>query len=366
MRPLPPRARIQERLGVVFPRSAFDSVHSNPLAAAALAAMLYVDAVVPDEGDVPSDATWARPTTCLWMSDDVYARESAQDRISWRKAAARGRKAMEELQASWGLPHASSWYRDNSRETLRDETFPAWLDHGALRDRPGISITSSLPRWALTASFADLFEPSLPDDEFAERAETWRGSHMSPGDRFRIATLREREHAAYAVEVVLPDGHTRLLEPGDTSRILRGVLASWAPARLRDPVVLTISEPGEKVLLADEARLRALGLTIDPQTLLPDAVIVDIGETPPAFWIVEVAASDGPITEDRRRRLLRWAEDQRIPADSCRFLSAFLDRNDDVARRRLKDLAAGTFAWYASEPTRELAWYDLAAGDPRE
>jgi hypothetical protein len=359
MRSLPSRAQIQERLGVIFPRSAFDPVHSNPLAAAALAAMLYIDAVVPDEGDAPSDAVWARPTTCLWMSDEVYARDSAQDRVSWRKAAARGRRAMEELQASWGLPHAISWYRDNSRETLRDETFPAWLDYGAIRNRPGIRITSSLPRWALSASFADLFEPSLSDEQFTEAAEAWRASHMSPGDRFRIATLREREHAAYAVEVILPDGHTRFLEPGDASQILRGVLGSWAPARLRDPVVLTISEPGEKVLLADGARLRALGLTIDPQSLLPDAVIVDIGETPPTFWIVEVAASDGPITEDRRRRLIRWAEDQRIPAGSCRFLSAFLDRNDDTARRRLKDLAVGTFAWYASEPTRELAWYDI-------
>jgi hypothetical protein len=155
MRSLPSRAQIQERLGVIFPRSAFDPVHSNPLAAAALAAMLYIDAVVPDEGDAPSDAVWARPTTCLWMSDEVYARDSAQDRVSWRKAAARGRRAMEELQASWGLPHAISWYRDNSRETLRDETFPAWLDYGAIRNRPGIRITSSLPRWALSASFAD-------------------------------------------------------------------------------------------------------------------------------------------------------------------------------------------------------------------
>ena len=40
----------------------------------------------------------------------------------------------------------------------------------------------------------------------------------------------------------------------------------------------------------------------------------------------------------------------------------FLDRNDDAARRRLKDLAVGTFAWYASEPTRELAWYDISEG----
>ena len=47
MRSLPSRAQIQERLGVIFPRSAFDPVHSNPLAAAALAAMLYIDALSP-------------------------------------------------------------------------------------------------------------------------------------------------------------------------------------------------------------------------------------------------------------------------------------------------------------------------------
>jgi hypothetical protein len=187
---------------------------------------------------------------------------------------------------------------------------------------------------------------------------------MSPGVRLRIATLRERERVVHAVEVRLPDGQIRRLEPGDASQILRGVLENWAPARLRDPVVLFISEPGDKVYLADGARLRALGLTIDPQTLLPDALIADIGQSPPTFWIVEAVASDGPVTEDRRRQLIQWARDQRIPVESCQFLSAFLDRNDDAARRRLKDLAMDTFAWYASEPTLELSWYHISEEGP--
>jgi hypothetical protein len=296
------------------------------------------------------------------MSDEAYARTSADDRIAWRKAAAQRRRKVAELLASWGHPHAESWYADNSRETLRDETFPAWLDHGAVRGRPGVRTTSSRPRWALTESFADLFDPSLSDEQFAEETEAWRASHMTPGARFRIATLRSRENAAHAVEVRLPDGQTRRLEPGDASLILRGVVEVWAPARLADPEVLTISEPGAKILLADQSRLRSLRLAIDPQSLLPDAVIVDIGVDPAVFWIVEAVASDGPITEDRKSALIRWAQDQRIPPDSCRFLSAFLDRNDPASKRRLKDLAVGTFAWYAGEPTRELAWYEISDG----
>jgi len=153
----------------------------------------------------------------------------------------------------------------------------------------------------------------------------------------------------------------RELEFGGASLILKGVVEQWAPARLANPVVLTISEPGRKILLADERRLRQLGLRIDAANLLPDCVIVDIGATPPRFWIVEAVASDGEIDETRRAELLRWAADQRIDPDSCSFLSAFISRNHTAARKRLKDLASGTFAWYLDEPERELAWYELGA-----
>lgn len=363
MRDLLPRSEIQERLEQIFPRDAFDPVHSNPLAAAAVAAMLYVDAVVSDIGELPANTTWARPTTCLWMNDAIYTRAtSSADRQEWRKAAARGRRATEELEESWGYPHAGRWYLDNSRETLRDETFQAWLSFGALRDRPGIKTTSSQPRWAMTDSFAALFAPSLLEEELQHAIEQWRTSNMETGARVRIATLREREQRQHAVSVRLPDGVRRLLEPGDASLILKGVLENWAPARLNDPVVLSISEPGDKVYLADAARLRALGLAIDVGNLLPDALIADIGRNPSEFWIIEAVASDGPITEDRKLQLLRWARDQRIPAEYCYFLTAFLDRNSSASKRRLKDLAVGTFAWYASEPTRELAWYEIPSG----
>lgn len=157
----------------------------------------------------------------------------------------------------------------------------------------------------------------------------------------------------------LPGDEVRSLEPGPTSLILKGVLERWVPARLSDPVFLTISEPGDKVYIGDAAVLTDLGIKIDTQGLLPDAVIVDIGTSPPLFWIVEAVHTDGPVTDDRRRQLVRWAANQHIPARSCRFLSAFKSRHDSAARKRLKDLAVNTFAWYADEPARELAWYEI-------
>ncbi len=337
---LPPRDEVRARLQLLFPPEAFDPVLSNPLAGAAVAAMLYVNAVVPDEGPVDAETTWARPSMCLWLSDAAYSRSDPVDRSAWLTAALRGRRAVVDLLHNWGESH-DAWYGDNSRETVRDETFPAWLDHGAVRVRAGVATTSSAPRWALTSSFAALFNPALVDADLVDAVEAWRNTHMDPGDRLRISTLQQRDRATHEVRVTLPGGQeVRALEPGQASLILKGVIESWAPARLGDPVVLTISEPGDKVYVADAARLRALGLTIDTSSLLPDAVIVDIAAKPPTFWIVEAVASDGPVTEDRRKQLLRWAQDQRIPPGSCR-------------------LAAGSYAWYADEPGRELAWYEI-------
>jgi BsuBI/PstI restriction endonuclease domain len=104
-----------------------------------------------------------------------------------------------------------------------------------------------------------------------------------------------------AVEVHLPSGERRILESGEASLILKGVLELWARARLIDPVVLTVSEPGDKIYLADAATLSGLGLSINLSTLLPDVLMVDIGERPPTFWIIEAVASDGPVTEGRRK-----------------------------------------------------------------
>lgn len=107
------------RLELIFPRAAFDSVLSSPNAGAAVAAMLYVDAVVSDNDDVPEDARWVRPTTCLWLSDAAYARDDAESREAYSAAAlgARAKHAVEALHRTWDVDHRPL-YADNTRETL--------------------------------------------------------------------------------------------------------------------------------------------------------------------------------------------------------------------------------------------------------
>ncbi|MGL5859587.1 MAG: BsuBI/PstI family type II restriction endonuclease [Angustibacter sp.] len=360
MRPLIDPQEAERRLQVIFPRAAFDSVLSSPLAGMAVAALVYADAVSSADDPAPK-VDWARPSTVIWMSAEALAHGAEDDRKAWRSAAGRGSKHVQSLHEEWGVQYQPA-YKENSRETLRDETFRKWREHGALRMRPGLPTSSSLPRWSLLDDFADLFDPQLVDEDFEAAATRWRDAHLDPGTRLRAAFALDAEAAQHAVRVSLPNGTTRTLEPGMSSVILKGVVETWAPTRLGQAVVLTISEPGDKVHVGDERMLQTLGIKIDLTNVLPDALIADIDADPVRFWIVEAVATDGPVSTARRDALLEWAAQQNIKPESCSFLTAFQSRNAPAARKRLKDLAAGTWAWFADEPTHELAWYQLAPG----
>jgi hypothetical protein len=359
--PLVDREVAAERLKLIFPNSAFDTVLSSPLAAAAVVAMLYVGAIVDDTADPPVvDFVWARPATVMQMSDAALtAFHSDAARKSWAQAEARSTRTIATLLEGHGLEH-HPWYAANSRETLRDETWPGWRRHGAVRQRHGIPTNSSKPRWALTASFARLFDPELTGDQLIAAIEAWRDEHMDPGDVLRIHRANELARATHQTPVSLPGGGTRVLEPGVASAILKGVIEEWAPRKMGEPFVVAISEPGAKAWAQDTATLAAAGIAINVSSVLPDAIIVDIGTKPPTFWIVEAVASDGEVNEDRKADLLAWAADQYIDPARCEFLSAFTSRNSAPARKRLKDIASGTYVWFLDEPTRELAWYELA------
>lgn len=358
LRPVIQADEATRRLELIFPRAAFDTVLSNPLAGAAVAAMIYVNAVAEPNGDLGPDGVWARPSTCTWMSNAALRHDGDDERRAWRTAATRSKTAVTAVQTGWGEAFEQR-YADNTRETLRDETFKHWLDLGALLRRAGVATSSSSPRWALTSSFADLFDPHLSNAQVTTAVDAWVATHMNPSARVRTMLAADMLKQQHEVLVDIPGGGQRSLEPGTASLILKGVIEQWAPRRLRQPWVVTISEPGDKIFTGDAQTLRRLGLHIDVNRVLPDALLVDVGVEPVMFWIIEAVATDGPIDEARRRVLLDWAEEQNIPRTSCSFLTAFISRAAAPARRRLKDLAVGTYAWYADEPERELAWYEM-------
>lgn len=366
--PVVSREVCQERLEMIFPREGLDSSMSNLLAATAVAGMIYVGAVTPEYSDA-LEVGWryVRPTSVLWFNDEVFKLRAADaDRNAWweaDKVASVARRRTKALMETWNVS-TEQWYENNNREGLRDETFRHWRTQGAVLERTDLDTTSSQGRWILRRSFAELFNPDLQADELAEAIELWSQQNMSTSGKMKASLARARTRGATSVEVTLPDGTHRALNPGNSSLLIKGVIEGWAALRLESPMVLTISESGDKIFLADAARLAEIGIHISVSRLLPDALIVNLGDDVTEFWIIEVVATDGPITEERKGKFLSWAESQGIPPESCRFLTAFLSRNDPAAKKQLKHLAAGTYAWFLDEPEYELSWNEIESAIP--
>lgn len=112
--------------------------------------------------------------------------------------------------------------------------------------------------------------------------------------------------------------------------------------------MLFISESREHVHVLDSDLLRRLEIELDAARLLPDALLFDSG--PGLFWFVEAVFTDGAIDENRKSALTDWAQDQGIPVESCRFLTAFASRTAAPFRRLAPILARSISVWFLDEP----------------
>lgn len=340
---LPPLGTIVERLPVIFPEGSPQRAYLiRDLAARTLFVMFYV-------GAVEGTGTWIRPDQITRMSDAQAARTDDADRRDWTAASLK-KKAHGS---------ADRWYATNTREPIRDETLRNSLQPvGAVVERAGLAKTSASPRWAVAAEFATLF--TCTDAEFAGLVEEWRRRHLTRGALARLA-LVQRGIAGGTTEgtrVTFPNGATRLLAPGTSSAIARAVIEEFAPRFLSVPGVLWVSETSRKDEAADMQLAAEVGLPINPNALLPDIILVDIGTDDPRFVFVEVVASDGPITEERKASLLELLAEGNHDPRSAAFVTAFLDRGSTVYRKLASSFAWDSFIWFASEPDKLIIHRD--------
>lgn len=320
---------------------------ANPAAATIVFVALYVGAV---DGSCP-----IRPMTVVWMSDAVAARRSDAERRAYFKASKSGNKAVDKLCAEWGVERGATWYDTNTREPVRDESINALTRYGAVLTDASIPTTSPKGRYFLAADFAALFDPALADDALEQAIAQWQHDHLNAIAMQRALLQRDPSRSAESVLVTLPDGRQRSLHPGDSSVILKRFIEQFTQ-RLGTPHVLFISQSGQPVDLIEDRSLRSIGLSIEQQRLLPDCLIADLDSETPGLWFVEVVATDGPITDERKQRLLDWAAPAGMAVEQCFFVTAFMSRTSPQARTCLSRLAVGSYAWFADEPNSVLTW----------
>lgn len=338
---------IRERLQVIFPEGTPERPKCISLAAArTIYVMLYVGAVEGGE--------WLAPKYVYRMGDSQAAKTSAADRSAYLAAVKKQ-----------GTPEpADRWYRENTRESIRDDTIRGGLvPIGAILVNPHVATTANKGRYILQGELAALFDPTLCGPHFVAAADKWRAKHLSANALAVVKVLQVAAAGASAkVPVTLPSGDGRVMAPGLSSVITKAVIEVFAPRFLFNPAVVWISESGKKVIEKHDALLKSLGVNIEPEKLLPDVILADTAGGELLFIFVEVVATDGPMHADRRAAFLKLILDAGFKPRQAAFLTAFKSRDHGAFKKAVSSLAWGSFAWCVSEPDHLMAFDGMEPG----
>lgn len=339
---------IRRRLEAIFPEGTTDrGFLTRELAAKVIFTMLY-------GGAVEGTDVWVGPKHVYRMSDAQAALIDTDLRQAY------GLKGWKSRFAHVGDP----WYADTSREPIRDETLRTLTRSGAVLERAHVPTTSSKPRYALATDFAQLFDPKIQGDDLAELIAKWQKTHLAAHALARVELVRQRIAATSgSVEVTLPLRGVRQLAPGQSALITKAVIEQFAPRFLYSPTVLLLSESRKKIIDIDAVATKSIGLEVTPSLVLPDVVLFDTFEGDELLVFVEVVATDGPITEERRsalRSLVPSFADERIA-----FVTAYADRGSPAFRKTVGSLAWHTLVWFASEPEHVMILRDAPSLEER-
>jgi hypothetical protein len=334
--PLLDRADIHQRLQIIFPEGTPHRGYcTRELAASTVFVALYV-------GAIEGTDTFLGPKFVYHMTAEQAMLTADQERLDY---AANVRKPKFEAQGT-------RWYRDNTRESIRDETLrEGFVSVGAVIENTGVPTTSSRPRYALTASFAALFDPALTGATLDTAITAWQAKTLNPGSLARISLVRRGATGSTdEVRVSFPNGDSRGMKPGLSSEITKAVVEVFATRFLEQSAVLFLSESGNKVVTRDDQLAKSIGLNIQADKNLPDVILVDLGPVHPRLVFVEIVASDGPINERRKEALQNLATEAKFPLEHTAYVTAFLDRSGAPFKKTVDTLAWGSYAWFVSEP----------------
>jgi hypothetical protein len=325
---------IEARLGVIFPAGTPGREYIlRRYTIRTVFACLYVGAIAGDD-------RWLAPRHVYRMRNDL-----ARDADAAARAAFYRRPPPSQ---------AGVWYADNSREGARDEGVRRGLiPLNAVVTHPTVTGTSSKGRYALGAKFAALLDSNLAGDAFLAAAGEWGRTYLSGAALARAALLQNTDREP--VEIQHPQRGSTVLPYGDSARMTKAAVEVFGRKFLTKPAVIWISDSRVKVF-HDDRMIKQLDLTIDAARVLPDLILVDtdlVGRSGKLLIVfIEVVFSDGPIDEARKAEFLKilGASKHRFSADDAAFVTVYEDRGSRPAARAPRELAWGSFAWFASEP----------------
>ena len=332
---LPSLEEVQRRLGMIFP-SEFPNrgILVGTMSARVIFVFLY-------GGFIEGQDRFLRPAHVYFFTEEQAGRITDGERFSWLSLT--GRQGYR--------PEGKRWYANTSREPIRDDLMRNRLYAIGIIDKlPGYSRTSMVPIYYLSSHFANLFDPKLTGHTLDAAVARWQREHLDPAILQRMRLRSQGVHAQKGdVLVDMPDGSRIRLAPGESSLIAKGVIEDFTKKHMTRPMVLWISASDKKAYPQFVELAASVGLRFDLNAELPDLILVDTAKNG-GFVFCEVVATDGAVTETRKKDLLAIVLQSNLPETAVQFLTAFEDRETSAFRKNFSQLAVDSLVWFRTEP----------------
>jgi hypothetical protein len=230
-------------------------------------------------------------------------------------------------------------YAANSRETIRRQTIHQF-EQARIVDRnpddPDRPTNSGKTVYVLTEEAAEVLK--------AYRKPAFKKAIKQFIEQFgSLKTAYEKVRETHRIPLLLPDGVTVYLSPGEHNALQMAIIEEFGPRFAPGAKVLYVGDTAKKHVIFERDQLGRLGVPITEHDKLPDIVLYD----PRKQWLfmVEAVTSHGPVSPKRHREIesfLGTCQAERV------YVTAFLSIAD--FRKYAADIAWETEVWIAATP----------------
>lgn len=234
-------------------------------------------------------------------------------------------------------------YKENSRETFRDETIKPFVNAGILEknpENPRLSTNSKDNHYRLTTEALRVIR-SYKTTDFETELAAFKEVAGS------LVELYAKARELAKVPIKLSDGTEFQYTPGKHNELQKAVFENFAPIYAPGAIVVYVGDTADKDSHMDNALLGRLNIPIALDTKLPDIVLYDAERD--WLFLIEAVTSVGPMSPQRileLEKLLQNCSSGKI------YITAFPDKA--TFRRFIADIAWETEVWVAEDPTHMI------------
>lgn len=234
-------------------------------------------------------------------------------------------------------------YKENSRESFRDETIKPFVQAGICEhnpEEPGLSPNSKNNHYRLTVEALKVIR-SFGSPEYLDSVTDYRKE---------VGTLTEKYAKArnlLKIPIKLSNGYVFEFSPGAHNELQAAIINDFASIFAHNSVVVYIGDTADRDIYMDVKLLKKLDIQLAVHTKLPDVILYD--KKMDWLYLIEAVTSVGPMSPQRiidLEKMLAKCKSGKI------YVTAFPDRS--VFRSHTADIAWETEVWIADNPTHMI------------